>query len=98
MALVAIKIGRREDGPSRTGGWRARIWIDTQPMSNAPADLFSSQPFRAAAGWQFFRVARSSRIHSDARRSCLEKQPTDVPRKPCYLRERTLDSEDRNMG
>jgi hypothetical protein len=29
MALVAIKIGRRQGGPSRTGRWRAHIWTDT---------------------------------------------------------------------
>ena len=45
MAFVAIKIGGRQDGPSRTGTWRERICSDTQPTSNAAAGLFLSQPF-----------------------------------------------------
>jgi len=28
-AAVVFKMGRRQGGPSRTGGKRAHIWIDT---------------------------------------------------------------------
>jgi hypothetical protein len=45
---------------------------------------------RAASSWLFFRVARSSRIRFRyARRSRLEKQPTDLRRKSCYFGDRT---------
>jgi hypothetical protein len=45
MAFVAIKIGRRHGGPSRTGTRRARIWIDPQSRRRGTAGLFSAQPF-----------------------------------------------------
>jgi hypothetical protein len=67
MAFVAIKIGRRQGGPSRTGSCRGRILIDAQPTSNLPrrTGLFSSQPFGPRAGWLFFRITNSSRVISD---------------------------------
>ena len=46
---------------------------------------------RAAAGWLFFRVARSARmIQIGALRSRLEKQPTDSRQNICYFGDRTL--------
>jgi hypothetical protein len=45
MAFVAIKIGRRQGGPSRTGTWRERICNDTQSRRRGTAGLFSSQLF-----------------------------------------------------
>jgi hypothetical protein len=64
MAFVAIKIGRRQSGASRTGTRRARISNDMQPPSNAAAGLFSSQPF-GRGRLAVFLVARSPRINSD---------------------------------
>jgi hypothetical protein len=65
MAFVAIKIGRRQDGPSRTGTWREHICSDTQSRRRGIAGLFFFATLRAAASWLFFRVALSSRINSD---------------------------------
>ena len=65
MAFVAIKIGGRQGGPSRTGTWRKRICSDTRSHGCGTAGLFSLRPLRAAVGWLFFRVARSSWLNSD---------------------------------
>jgi len=56
-----------------------------------PPAHFQRNP-RAAAGWLFFRVARSLRIDLAryARRSRLEKQPTDLRRRHHYMRDGTL--------
>jgi hypothetical protein len=89
MAFVAIKIGRRQDVR------RERILTDTRPTPRARdrRPIFIATLW-AAAGWLFFRVARSGRTKfRSARRSRLEKQPTDpaaAGRKPCYFRDRTL--------
>ena len=45
MAFVAIKIGRRQDGPGRAGTWRERICSDTRSRGCGTAGLSSSQPF-----------------------------------------------------
>jgi hypothetical protein len=45
MAFIAIKIGRRQGGPSRTGTRRERICSDTRSRGRGTAGLFSSQPF-----------------------------------------------------
>jgi len=47
----------------------------------------------AAAGWLFFRVARSTAIQIAALRSRLEKQPTDLRRSPRDLGNGALDRE-----
>jgi len=48
----------------------------------------------AAAGWPFFRVARSTRINSDMGASlALEKQPTDLRRRHYYMRDGALVAE-----
>jgi hypothetical protein len=65
MAFVAIKIGGRQGGPSRTGTWRKRICSDTRSHGCGTAGLFSLRPLRAAVGWLFFRVVRFSCINSD---------------------------------
>jgi hypothetical protein len=65
VTAVAFKMGRRQAGPSRTGGkegaYLNRSVTDEQrrrrPIFNAT--------LRAAAGWLFFRVARSLRIDLD---------------------------------
>ena len=64
MSFVAIKMGRRQGGPSRTGA-RGRY-----PKRNVTNEQRSRRPIfiatlRAAASWLFFRVARSLRIDSD---------------------------------
>ncbi len=52
---------------------------------------------RAAAGWLFFRVARSTvMIQIAVLRSCLEKQPTDLRRNSSDLGDGTLVSCPRN--
>ena len=87
MTFVAIKMGRRQGGPSRTGTKRARIlmrYVTDEQRSRRPIFIAT---LRAAASWLFFRVARSLRIKSRyARRyrqsgsDRLEKQPTDLRR------------------
>jgi hypothetical protein len=70
--FVAIKMGRRQ------GARRARIlkrYVTDEQRSRRPNFIAT---LWAAASWLFFRVARSLRIKSRyARRSRLEKQPTD---------------------
>ncbi|MFZ0502712.1 MAG: hypothetical protein WAM44_03320 [Chthoniobacterales bacterium] len=65
MAFVAIKIGRRQDGPSRTcgksGAYLDRYVTDEQ-RSRRPIFIAT---LRAGVSWLFFRVARSSRINLD---------------------------------
>src|ERR1700736_1841423 len=78
---VELKMGRRQGGPSRTGGRRAHpAPVFLLPFSSVPfsaklgRDVTDEQRSRrpifnatlwAAAGWPFFRVARSTRINSD---------------------------------
>jgi hypothetical protein len=65
MAFVAIKMGRRQGGPSRTGvrsGAYLNRYVTDEQRSRRP--IFIATP-RAAAGWLFFRVARSLRINLD---------------------------------
>jgi hypothetical protein len=66
MAFVAIKMGRRHGGPSRTGGMSGaylnRYVPIPQPRGSRPISIAT---LRAVAGWLFFRVARSLHISSD---------------------------------
>src|ERR1700751_763918 len=59
MAFVAIKMRRRQG--ARSGAYIKRYVTDEQ-RSRRPIFIAT---LRAAAGWLFFRVARSSRIGSD---------------------------------
>jgi len=62
MTFVAIKMDRRQGGPSRTGGRRAHIlnrYVTDEQRSRWPIFIAT---LWAAASWLFFRVARSSRI------------------------------------
>ena len=71
----------------RQGARRARIlmrYVTDEQRSRLPILIAT---LWAAASWLFFRVARSLRIDSRyARRSCLEKQPTDLRRNICLFR------------
>jgi hypothetical protein len=65
MAFVAIKMGRRQGGPSRTGGMSGPYlnrYVTDEPRSRRPIFIAT---LRAVASWLFFRVARSLRINSD---------------------------------
>jgi hypothetical protein len=64
MPFVAIKMGRRQGGPSRTGSEGAYLnrYVTDEQRSRPPIFIAT---LRAAASWLFFRVARSLRIDSD---------------------------------
>ena len=65
MAFVAIKIARRQGGPSRTGGKSGAYlnrYVTDEQRGRRPIFIAT---LRAVASWLFFRVARSSRINSD---------------------------------
>jgi hypothetical protein len=62
---VAFKMGRRQGDPSRTGsreGAYLNRYVTDEQRSRRP--IFNAT-LRAAAGWLFFRVARSLRINLD---------------------------------
>ncbi len=74
LSFVAFKMGRLRGGPSRTGAKGAYLdrYVTDEQRSSRP--IFNAT-FRAAAGWLFFRVARSTRMTQIwAFRSRLEKQ------------------------
>jgi len=65
VAFVAIKMGRRQGGPSRTGGKSGTYlnrYVTDEQRSRRPIFIAT---LRAVASWLFFRVARSLRINSD---------------------------------
>jgi len=65
MAFVAIKMGRRQGGPSRTGGKSGAYlnrYVTDEQRSRRPIFIAT---LRAVASWLFFRVARSLRINAD---------------------------------
>jgi len=76
MPFVAIKMGRRQgarSGASRTSFSLVTIWFTPAAVKlvrDATDEQRSRRPIfnatlRAAAGWLFFRVARSLRINLD---------------------------------
>jgi hypothetical protein len=88
--FVAIKMGRRQGGPSRTGTKGAYLnrYVTDEQRSRRPIFIAT---LRAGASWVFFRVARSTRMTQIwALRSRLEKQPTDLRQSTCYFGDRTL--------
>src|SRR3984893_2509897 len=91
MYFVAIKMGRRQGGPSGTGGGSGAYlnrYVTDEQRSRRPIFIAT---LRAGAGWLFFCVARSARmIQIGALRSRLEKQPTDSRQNICYFGDRTL--------
>ena len=65
MAFVAIKMGRRQGGPSRTGGMSGAYldrYVTDEQRGRRPIFIAT---LRAVAIWLFFRVALSLRINSD---------------------------------
>jgi hypothetical protein len=64
MSFVAIKMGRRQGGPSRTGGREPYLNRSVTDEQRSRQPIFIAT-LRAAASWLFFRVARSLRIDSD---------------------------------
>ena len=79
MAFVAIKMGRRQGGPSRTGGRCGAYlngYVTDEQRGRRPIFIAT---LRAVAGWPFFCVARSLRINSDmlVARALKNSQPTD---------------------
>src|SRR5271165_7024311 len=62
--VVAFKMGRRQGGPSRTGvkGAYLNRYVTDEQRSRRP--IFNAT-LRAAAGWPFFRVARSTHMNPD---------------------------------
>jgi hypothetical protein len=65
MAFVAIKMGRRQGGPSRTGsrsGAYLKRYVTDEQRRRRPIFMAT---LRAVASWLFFGVARSLRINSD---------------------------------
>jgi hypothetical protein len=65
MAFVAIKMGRRQGGPSRTGsrsGAYLNRYVTDEQRRRRPIFIAT---LRAVASWLFFGVARSLRIHAD---------------------------------
>jgi hypothetical protein len=65
MAFVVIKMGRRQGGPSRTGGMSGAYlnrYVTDEQRGRRPIFIAT---LRAMASWLFFRVARSLRIDSD---------------------------------
>src|ERR1700680_4757082 len=87
MHFVAIKMGRRQGGPSRTGGgsgeYLNRYVIDEQ---RGRRPIFIATLW-AGAGWL---LSRPRMIQIRALRSRLEKQPTDSRQNRCYFGDRTL--------
>src|SRR3984893_15981239 len=78
MYFVAIKMGRRQGGPSRTGGRSGAYlnrYVTDEQRVRRPTFVAT---IRAVAGWLFFCVARSTRmIQIGTLRSRLEKQPAN---------------------
>jgi hypothetical protein len=64
MAFVAIKMGRRQGGPSRTGGNEGAYldrYVTDEKRSRRPIFIAT---LRAVASWLFFRATRSTRMNS----------------------------------
>jgi len=90
--VVAFKMGRRQGGPSRTGGKEGAYLNRYVTDEQRSRRLIFNATLRTAAGWLFFRVARSLRINLNmlvAR--ALKKQPTDLRRRHHYMRDGTLE-------
>src|SRR5271165_3768313 len=93
--IVAIKMGRRQGGPSRTGvkGAYLNRYVTDEQRGRRPIFIAT---LRAGASWLFFRVARSTRmtqiwvLYCQSGSDRLEKQPTDLRQYTCYFGDRTL--------
>src|SRR5271166_658011 len=79
---------------------RAGLAVEGAYLNRYVTDEQRSRPIfdatlRAAAGWLFFRVARSTRmtqiwaLYRQSGSDRLEKQPTDLRQYTCYFGDRT---------
>jgi hypothetical protein len=85
MAFVAIKMVRRQE----CGTGVSPVAVETEETGETPVPLCG----RGSAWAVFPRYSLLTYQFRYARRSCLEKQPTDpaaARRKPCYFVDRTL--------
>src|SRR5258708_18357647 len=91
--VVAFKMGRRQGGPSRTGV-RGRISksIRNRRATQPPAH-FHRNPLGRGRLTVFPRCSLLTYRFRYARRSRLEKQPTDLRRKTRYFGDRALASQ-----
>src|SRR5580698_11549528 len=81
-----------QNGPTarREEGAYLNRYVTDEQRSRRP--IFNAT-LRAAASWQFFRVARSTvMIQISALRSRLEKQPTDLRPYASFIRDDALDT------
>src|SRR6201993_2295525 len=86
ICFVEIKMGRRQGGPSRTGG-RGRVSksIRNRRATQPPAH-FHRNPLGRGQLAVFPRCSLLTYRFRYARRSRLEKKPTDLRRKTCVFR------------
>src|SRR5580658_809294 len=94
--VVAIKMGRRS-GSCRTRGGRISESIRNRRATPPPAHFHRNPSGRGQLA-VFLRCSLLTYRFRYARRSRLQKQPTDpaaAGRKPCYLWDRTLASAER---
>src|SRR5580692_4168362 len=90
MAFVAIKMGAGPAAAGREeGAYLSRYVTDPAAAGQPPAHFHRNPPGRGQLA-VFLRCSLLTYQFRYARRSRLEKQPTDRRRKPCYLWDRTL--------
>src|SRR3984893_6954585 len=91
MHFVAIKMGRRQGGPSRTGGEERNISksIRDRRATRPPAHFHRNPPGRGRLA-VFLRCSLDPYESDRGARSRLEKQPTDLRQNACYFGDRTL--------
>jgi len=95
MYSVAMKMGRRQGGPSRTGISGAYLNRCVTDESRSRRPIFIAT-LRAGASWLFFGVAHSTRmiqiwaLYRQSGSDRLEKQPTDLRQNTCYFGDRSL--------
>src|ERR1700737_4721779 len=87
MPFVAIKMGRRQG--ARSGAYLNRYATDPAAAGRPPAHFHRNPPGRGRLA-AFPRCSLLTYRFRYARRSRLEKQPTDLRRKACYFGDRTL--------
>src|ERR1700732_3770214 len=92
--FVVIKMGRRQGGPSRTGGGGSISEPIRDRRATQPPAHFHRNPLgrgQLAVFPSGDRRARSTRMtKTGALRSRLEKQPTDLRQNTSYFGDRTL--------
>jgi hypothetical protein len=95
MYFVAIKMGRRQGGPSRTGIKGAYLNRYVTDEQRSRRRIFIATLW-AGVSWPFFRVAHSTQmiqiwaLYRQSGSDRLEKRPTDLRQNTCYFGDRTL--------